>query len=52
LLGEFGAEAEVGDFDRAGRGEQDIVGFDVAVDDVLLVEVVEAFACLKVTVVS
>lgn len=47
LLGELGAEAEVGYFDGAGRGEQDVVGFDVAVDDVLLVEVVEAFACLE-----
>ena len=46
LLGEFGAEAEVGDFDGAARGEEDVVGFDVAVDNVLAVEVNEAFACL------
>lgn len=46
LLGEFGAEAEVGDFDCASRGEEDVVGFDVAVDDVLAVEVDEAFAGL------
>ena len=47
LLGEFGAEAEVGDFDGAAGGEEDVVGFDVAVDDVLLVQVNEAFACLE-----
>ena len=46
LLGEFGAEAEVGDFDGAGGGEEDIVGFDVSVDDVLVVQVFETFACL------
>jgi hypothetical protein len=37
LLGEFGTEAEVGDFDGAAGGEEDIVGFDIAVDDVLAV---------------
>jgi len=46
LLGELGAEAEVGDFDIAAGGEEDVVGFDVAVDDVLGVEVDEAFAGL------
>lgn len=39
LLGEFGAEAEVGDFDVAAGGEEDVVGFDVTVDDVLGVQV-------------
>lgn len=46
LLRELGAEAKVGYFDGPGRGEQDVVGFDVAVDYVLLVQVVETFACL------
>ena len=46
LLGEFGAEAEVGDLDGAAGGEEDVVGFDVAVDDVLAVEVDEALARL------
>lgn len=45
-FGELGAEAEVGDFDVAAGVEEDVVGFDVAVDDVLLVEVVEAEAGL------
>lgn len=48
MFGEFGAEAEVGDFDRAAAAEEDVVGFDVAVDDVLAVEVDEAFAGLRV----
>lgn len=47
LLGQFGAEAEVGDFDGAARGEEHVVGFDVAVDDVLAVQVDEAFAGLE-----
>ena len=47
LFGEFGAEAEIGDFDRAAAAEEHVVGFDVAVDDVLGVEVDETFACLS-----
>lgn len=46
LLGQFGAEAEVGDLDGSAGGEQDVVGFDVAVDDVLAVQVDEALAGL------
>lgn len=46
LLGQLGAEAEVGDFDGAARREQHVVGFDVAVDDVLAVQVDEALAGL------
>ena len=52
LFGQFGAEAEVGDFDGAAGGEKDVVGFDVAVDDVLAVQVHEAFACLFALSVS
>lgn len=46
LLRQFGAEAEVGDFHVAARGEQDVVRFDVAVDDVLGVQMHEALASL------
>ena len=42
---EFG-EAEVGDFDLAGAGEEDIFGFDVAVDDAAVVGVLEGVADL------
>lgn len=37
LLRELGAEAEIGDFDGAARGEEHVVGFDVAVDYILAV---------------
>jgi len=47
LLRELGAEAEIGDLDGAAGGEEDVVGFDVAVDNVLVVEVDEAFAGLR-----
>lgn len=43
---EFGTEAEVGDFDVAARVKKDVVGFDVTMDDVLLVQVVQAAAGL------
>jgi len=46
LLGELCAEAKVCDFDGAERGEQDVVGFDVAVDYVLEVQVFQTFARL------
>ena len=46
LFGEFGAEAEISDFDVAAGGEEDVIGFDVAVNDVLGVQMDEAFACL------
>jgi hypothetical protein len=36
-------DAEVGDPDVAGFVEDDVFGFDVSVDDVALVEVVESF---------
>ncbi len=42
---EFG-EAEVGDFDLAGFGEEDVFGFDVAVDDAAVVGVLECVADL------
>ena len=46
LLGELCAEAKVCDFDGAERGEENVVGFDVAVDNVLEVQVFKAFARL------
>lgn len=46
LFGELRAEAEIGDFDAAAGGEEDVVGFDIAMDDVLGVEVDEALAGL------
>lgn len=47
-FGELGAEAEVGDFDVAAGVEENVVGFDIAVDNVLLVEVVKAEAGLGI----
>lgn len=48
LLGELGAEAEVCDLDVAAGGEEDVVGLDVSVDDVLGVQVHETLACLEI----
>ena len=46
LVGEFGAEAEISDLHVAAGVEEDVVGFNVAVDDVLGVKMGKAFACL------
>ena len=46
LVGQFGAEAKIGDFYVAAGVEEDVIGFDIAVDDILGVKVGEALACL------
>jgi hypothetical protein len=46
LLRHLGAEPEVGQFDSAVEGQQDRVGFDVAVDDALRVQVGERLEAL------
>jgi hypothetical protein len=47
LVGQLGAEAEVGDLDPAVGVKEDVVGLDVAVDDALAVQMAETFACLS-----
>ena len=44
--GDNGGEAEVGDFDLAGFCEEDVFGFDVAVDDAAVMGVLEGVADL------
>ena len=44
--GNDASEAEVGDFDLAGLSEEDVFGFDVAVDDAAVVGVLEGVADL------
>ena len=46
MLGKLRTEAEVGNFNRASRGKKDVVGFDIAMNDILVVKMLETFACL------
>lgn len=47
IVGQLGTETEIGNLDVAARGEENVVGLDISVDDLLAVEVDETLASLS-----